>query len=373
MEGVPYVDGLVREYLLFRGCAGALGALEAELAGDAGRAALRADRLAGLVLGELVAGLRARRLRSLWAFLQARVFAQLDAGLQAAAREVWGRVQRRYLVHAAESGRRDAVQEFLELEGPALLRADPQAWGPWFALAFLRDPAAEPQLAPFFAPEWAAALEEALRNLFATAFARLPLPTLLGFAAARAEEEDRRAELEELRAENLRLRAALERDRRRGGEQPGCGRGGRAGGRGAPELRPRGTPAVPGSPGLREPGRQRGGGCRAAPSPGERDARLHGEEPGQRRGAPGLRGLPPGLPVAHVGRLAPAQQRWEPRELGAAGVAGGGRGAALRGSWAGVAGRHRAAAVFGRSAGGVLRARVAGARVRLLPGRLQRG
>ena len=267
MEGVPYVDGLVREYLLFRGCAGALGALEAELAGDAGRAALRADRLAGLVLGELVAGLRARRLRSLWAFLQARVFAQLDAGLQAAAREVWGRVQRRYLVHAAESGRRDAVQEFLELEGPALLRADPQAWGPWFALAFLRDPAAEPQLAPFFAPEWAAALEEALRNLFATAFARLPLPTLLGFAAARAEEEDRRAELEELRAENLRLRAALERDRRRGGGTARVRQGGAGRGAGRPRAPPPGNSRRPRLPRASGAGAAAGGGGQSRPKP----------------------------------------------------------------------------------------------------------
>ena len=260
MGGCRYVDGLVQEYLLFRGCTGALGALEAELAGDAGRGALRADRLAGLVLGDLVGGLHARRLRSLWRFLEARVFAQLDVGLQAAAREVWGQVQRRYLVHAAASGRRDAVQEFLELEGPALLRADPQAWGPWFALAFIPEPESEPRLAPFFAPEWAVTLEETLRNLFATAFARLPLPMLLGFAATRAKEDDMQAELRELRAENQRLRAALERGRRRGagsdsdGGSPGQGD---AGGSGAP------TP--PGAPGALPLSRGASGGLAPAP------------------------------------------------------------------------------------------------------------
>ena len=51
-DDVPYVDMLVREYLLYRGCSGALAAFDAER--GEGQAFDRADRVAELIFGRHV-------------------------------------------------------------------------------------------------------------------------------------------------------------------------------------------------------------------------------------------------------------------------------------------------------------------------------
>jgi len=84
MQALPYVDSLVREYLLFRGFARASQALAADAAADRG-CGFQADALARLVFGRLIPQ---RDGAALVAFLRARLFRHLDAGLDAAVRKM---------------------------------------------------------------------------------------------------------------------------------------------------------------------------------------------------------------------------------------------------------------------------------------------
>jgi hypothetical protein len=50
-------------------------------------------------------------------------------------------VLRLYLVRAVQAGRRDRVQQFLEMYGEQLMGgADAAEWAPWFALQYLKRP-----------------------------------------------------------------------------------------------------------------------------------------------------------------------------------------------------------------------------------------
>jgi hypothetical protein len=90
MQALPYVDGLVREYLLFRGFARASQALAADAAADRG-CGFQADALARLVFGRLIPQRDGAALVELLAFLRARLFRHLDAGLDAAVRRMQAR------------------------------------------------------------------------------------------------------------------------------------------------------------------------------------------------------------------------------------------------------------------------------------------
>ena len=256
MDALPYVDDLVKEYLLFRGFTGALAALEAELASDKA-GVFEVDRVVALVLGPggLVRGLECRRLLAFWRFLSERVFSVVGSELQERAREMERAVKRRYLVHAAGEGRRDKVAEFFEREGPGLRQAGDD-WHVWFGLQYAEDPASHPAFRAFFAAAWSSALLVNFRNFLSAVFAQLPLPAILKFNAERLRREELELDIETLRAEKMYLEAALEeqRARRRAEAAGGGGPGGGPEERAASSRREaNGRPATPEAPEAPEP------------------------------------------------------------------------------------------------------------------------
>jgi hypothetical protein len=71
LDSLPYVDVLVKEYLLFRGFTRALDELNSELSSDQG-CGYQSSRMADLVFGQLIPELRAEALMEILEFLNSR-------------------------------------------------------------------------------------------------------------------------------------------------------------------------------------------------------------------------------------------------------------------------------------------------------------
>jgi|APGre2960657444_1045066.scaffolds.fasta_scaffold10036_5 hypothetical protein len=100
-------DEVCREWLAWRGFAGALRAFDADAAGVAG---LPVERLAELVLGA-TASSELGELTSLLAFLSSRFFCRLDGAWAQDVRRLESSLLKLYAVRALQAGRRARVLE----------------------------------------------------------------------------------------------------------------------------------------------------------------------------------------------------------------------------------------------------------------------
>lgn len=76
MDAVPYVDSLIKEYLLFRGFTGSLRAFNRDIASDRGRG-FQADQLSELLFRKLLPLDQASELMEVLEFLSSRVYSRL--------------------------------------------------------------------------------------------------------------------------------------------------------------------------------------------------------------------------------------------------------------------------------------------------------
>ena len=186
-DDVPYVDTLVREYLLYRGCSGALAAFDAER--GEGQAFDRADRVAELIFGRHVPRLDAVGLSRTLGLLRDRYFSRLDASFAPATAELETSIARLFVVTAAKARRKDKIAELFEAEGERLVAASAggDEWHRWFAVPYVKRPSNDPRFAPYFEDTWADAVVASARNFLSVAFAAAPEPAVLRFGAARRE------------------------------------------------------------------------------------------------------------------------------------------------------------------------------------------
>ena len=209
-DDVPYVDTLVREYLLYRGFTSALASFDDERAMRGADAALDVpDRVVSLVFHRQIPRLDVHGLVRTLSLLRERFFTRLDASYADAIARLESSVAALFVVTACERDRRDKIAELFEREGDRLASADPD-FARWFAVLYAERPADDPRFAPFFAASWADAIVVTARNFLATVFAAQPLPTVLKFAERRRETERLRKRVENAERETARLRAALE-------------------------------------------------------------------------------------------------------------------------------------------------------------------
>ena len=186
VDDVPYVDTLVREYLLYRGCSGALAAFDAER--GEGRAFDRADRVAELIFGRHVPRLDAVGLSRTLGLLRDRYFSRLDASFAPATAELETSIARLFVVTAVKARRKDKIAELFEAEGERLVAAGgDHEWHRWFAVPYVKRPGSDPKFAPYFEDKWADAVVASARNFLSTTFAAAPEPAMLKFGAARRE------------------------------------------------------------------------------------------------------------------------------------------------------------------------------------------
>ncbi len=186
-DDVPYVDTLVREYLLYRGCSGALAAFDAER--GEGQAFDRADRVAELIFGRHVPRLDAVGLSRTLGLLRDRYFSRLDASFAPSTAELETSIARLFVVTAAKARRKDKIAELFEAEGERLVAASAggDEWHRWFAVPYVKRPSNDPRFAPYFEDTWADAVVASARNFLSVAFAAAPEPAVLRFGAARRE------------------------------------------------------------------------------------------------------------------------------------------------------------------------------------------
>ena len=188
-DDVPYVDTLVREYLLYRGFTSALASFDDERAMRGADAALDVpDRVVSLVFHRQLPRLDVHGLVRTLSLLRERFFTRLDASYADAIARLESSVATLFVVTACERDRRDKIAELFEREGDRLASADPD-FARWFAVLYAERPADDPRFAPFFAASWADAIVVTARNFLATVFAAQPLPTVLKFAERRRETE----------------------------------------------------------------------------------------------------------------------------------------------------------------------------------------
>jgi hypothetical protein len=209
-DDVPYVDTLVREYLLYRGCSGALAAFDAER--GEGQAFDRADRVAELIFGRHVPRLDAVGLSRTLGLLRDRYFSRLDASFAPATAELETSIARLFVVTAAKARRKDKIAELFEAEGERLVAASGDTsesnneWHRWFAVPYVKRPSSDPRFAPYFEDTWADAVVASARNFLSVAFAAAPEPAALRFGAARRERARLAARVAALEREVVLLR-----------------------------------------------------------------------------------------------------------------------------------------------------------------------
>jgi hypothetical protein len=120
MDSLPYLDTLLKEYLLFRGFTSTVRVFESERRGDKA-AGFRVERLVDLVFEQYVPQYDAPRLLELLDFLASRFFSKLPHNGQEGAKRLRESILRYYLIYATQNGRPDKVfttrGETLERDG----------------------------------------------------------------------------------------------------------------------------------------------------------------------------------------------------------------------------------------------------------------
>lgn len=85
MDAIPYVDSLIKEYLLFRGFTGSLRALNRDIASDRG---FQADHLCDMVFRKLLPLDQASELMEVLEFLSNRVYSRLPGSYESVIRKL---------------------------------------------------------------------------------------------------------------------------------------------------------------------------------------------------------------------------------------------------------------------------------------------
>ena len=87
MDAISYLDGLVKEYLLFRGFARTVLSFKSESQSDPGLG-YQAEQISDQLFNVLIPQHRADSLVSLLTFLQSHIFSKLDAHFSSTAEQV---------------------------------------------------------------------------------------------------------------------------------------------------------------------------------------------------------------------------------------------------------------------------------------------
>jgi len=207
MEMLPYVDGLIKEYFLFRGFSNAYNAFEAESDSDKAKA-FNVEEIAALILDTLVPKFQCKRLISLCEFLKSSIFSKLEPELQDAFDSLARSIYKRYIVNALEQQKTERVAEFFQ-EAVDVLRQQQGEWSAWFSIHYLSNPELEPEFEIYFSKEWCNDLRVSLQNLFSSAFHKVPLPSILRFNLDRVYRRNLQLQVKALEVERTRLEALL--------------------------------------------------------------------------------------------------------------------------------------------------------------------
>ncbi|XP_059611200.1 WD repeat-containing protein 91 [Phlebotomus argentipes] len=199
MAHVQYVDGLIREYMLFRGFSTSLKAFDAELKLDKDRS-FRVDKIIDKITHSInTQDLGA--LRDMWAHLDGHLFTKLEHSYTVAVKKLESGMLKLYLVTAFSANKMDKITEFFGKLAHEL-QNQPE-WKEWFLFPFCKNPEEHPVFGVCFTKQWQDTLMISLHNFLATIFQCMPQPTLI-----RAETEA--SMIKKLQDENASLKSRLQ-------------------------------------------------------------------------------------------------------------------------------------------------------------------
>lgn len=199
MAHINYTDGLVREYVLFRGFSSTLKSFDNELKNDKDKS-FRVDKLIDQLM-QLIQTHDLQGCRDLWAHLNNHLFRNLEHSYTAAVNKLEQSILKLYLVIAYLSSKPDKINEFFAKLAPELVSQS--EWKEWFYFPFCKNPEEHSAFAVCFTKQWQDTLLISLHNFLSTIYQCMPQPTI-----SKVEAES--SLLRKLQEENAQLRAKLQ-------------------------------------------------------------------------------------------------------------------------------------------------------------------
>nr|XP_019528862.2 WD repeat-containing protein 91-like [Aedes albopictus] len=199
MAHIQYTDGLVREYVLFRGFSNTLKSFDAELKHDKDKS-FRVDKIIDQLM-QLIQTHDLQGLRDLWSHLNNHLFRNLEHSYTAAVNKLEQSILKFYLVIAYMSNKPDKINEFFTKLASELVSQS--EWKEWFFFPFCKSPEEHSAFAVCFTKQWQDTLLISLHNFLSTIYQCMPQPTI-----SKVEAES--SLLRKLQEENAQLRAKLQ-------------------------------------------------------------------------------------------------------------------------------------------------------------------
>ncbi|KAJ1925329.1 hypothetical protein IWQ60_004624 [Tieghemiomyces parasiticus] len=206
MNSVPYVDELIREYLVFRGFTNTLNTFEADNKADKDRA-FQSDKVSQHLL-DLAATLEIESVLSYWRYLDLRLFSRLEEQYSPSVRHIEQELVRYCMIEGIARKKMGKVLACIEIYSSEMMHS--AEWTRWFALPYLPEPEKTPYFRPYFSTQWQEAFRTSLRNFIDTVFKNMPLPGLLNFGADFINRQNLQAEIRNLKANIRTLHNKLE-------------------------------------------------------------------------------------------------------------------------------------------------------------------
>ncbi|XP_053658993.1 WD repeat-containing protein 91 [Anopheles marshallii] len=198
MAHIQYIDGLIREYILFRGFSNTLKVFDNELKSDKDKS-FRVDKVIEQIL-LLIHNHDLGGLRELWAHLNNHLFRNLEHHFATAVNKLEQSVLKFYLIVAYTSSKTDKITEFFTKLSPELVNQS--EWKEWFFFPFCKNPEEHAAFAVCFTKQWQDTLLISLHNFLSTIYQCMPQPII-----AKAESEG--CLIKKLQEENGLLRSKL--------------------------------------------------------------------------------------------------------------------------------------------------------------------
>lgn len=129
MAHIPYIDGLIKEYLLFRGFSSTLKAFESEMKSDRFCVAKIMDKINHYISTQDLASLR-----ELWTHLSNTIFNKLEQVYVNAVKRLETSLFKFYLVAAYLNNKPEKINEFFSRLAPELQQQS--EWKEWFSEYF---------------------------------------------------------------------------------------------------------------------------------------------------------------------------------------------------------------------------------------------
>ncbi|EAT43118.1 AAEL005403-PA [Aedes aegypti] len=199
MAHIQYTDGLVREYVLFRGFSHTLKSFDSELKNDKDKS-FRVDKIIDQLM-QLIQSQDLQGLRDLWAHLNNHLFRNLEHSYTAAVNKLEQSILKFYLVIAHLSNKPDKINEFFTKLAPELVAQS--EWKEWFFFPFCKNPEEHSAFAVCFTKQWQDTLLISLHNFLSTIYQCMPQPMI-------SKVETESSLLRKLQEENAQLRSKLQ-------------------------------------------------------------------------------------------------------------------------------------------------------------------